>query len=60
LGPYYINSFMMHGASGSMLIDSELNILGIYWGMFNSGITSYPSVSVFNSSIKNFIAPYDI
>lgn len=63
ISPQYVlpqkkNTWMTHGASGSMIINSQKQICGIYWGGFLPNKNSkhfIPCASIFNSSNKNFI-----
>jgi len=55
-------SWMMAGASGSMLLGDDngtLKVYGIYWGGFgNEGQPFYPAFSIFKSDSKDFIDQY--
>ena len=48
------------GSSGSMLINSDFQVMGIYWGGFISQDNQYmlPSFSIFHSEKKDFIENY--
>jgi len=60
--PYYNNAskknWMFHGASGSMCINENYQVIGIYWGgwITTDYTTFFPTLSVMNdSTYKNFI-----
>jgi hypothetical protein len=49
-------NWMSGGASGSMVLDENYKICGIYWGGWNTGNTFTPYASIFDSNYKNFIS----
>lgn len=56
--------WMGGGASGSMVITSDYEVSGIYWGHWGSGQTYYPGVTFmkalhgYNSEPYDLVAPY--
>jgi len=50
-------NWMNHGASGSMCINGNCEVVGIYWGGWTDNSIFYPTLSVMNdSTYKNFIS----